>query len=40
VSGKIGTLAFVSSISEKISFVAFLKHKNIRKQGTGTVVSR
>jgi hypothetical protein len=27
VSGKIGTSAFVSSISENISFVAFLKHK-------------
>jgi hypothetical protein len=39
-SGKIGTLAFVSSNSENISYVAFLKHKNSRKQGTGTVVSR
>jgi hypothetical protein len=28
VSGKIGTLAFVSSNSENISCVAFLKHKN------------
>jgi hypothetical protein len=27
-SGKIGTLVFVSSNSENISFVAFLKHKN------------
>jgi hypothetical protein len=27
VSGKIGTLAFVSSNSENISCVAFLKHK-------------
>jgi hypothetical protein len=40
VSGKIGTLAFVSSNSENISCVAFLKHKNSRKQGTGTVASR
>jgi hypothetical protein len=28
---KIGTLAFVSSNSENISYVAFLKHKNSRK---------
>jgi hypothetical protein len=27
VSGKIGTLAFISSNSENISYVAFLKHK-------------
>jgi hypothetical protein len=40
VSGKIGTLAFVSSNSENIFCVAFLKHKNNRKQGTGTVASR
>jgi hypothetical protein len=40
VSGKIGTLAFVSSNSENISCVAFLKHKNSRKQGTRTVASR
>jgi hypothetical protein len=39
VSGKIGTSAFVSSNSENISCVAFLKHKNSRKQGTGTVAS-
>jgi hypothetical protein len=39
-SGKIGTLAFVSSNSENISCVSFLKHKNSRKQGTGTVASR
>jgi hypothetical protein len=32
VSGKIGTSAFVSSNSENISCVAFLKHKNSRKQ--------
>jgi hypothetical protein len=40
VSEKIGTLAFVSSNSENISCVTFLKHKNSRKQGTGTVASR
>jgi hypothetical protein len=39
-SVKIGGLAFVSSNSENISYVAFLKHKNSRKQGTGTVASR
>jgi hypothetical protein len=39
-SGKIGGLAFISSNSENISRVAFLKHKNSRKQGTGTVASR
>jgi hypothetical protein len=38
--GKIEGSAFVSSNSENISYVAFLKHKNSRKQGTGTVVSR
>jgi hypothetical protein len=38
--GKIGTLAFVLSNSENISCVAFLKHKNSRKQGTDTVASR
>jgi hypothetical protein len=31
VSGKIGTSAFVSSNSENISCVTFLKHKNSRK---------
>jgi hypothetical protein len=30
--GKIGTLGFVSSNSENISCVTFLKHKNSRKQ--------
>jgi hypothetical protein len=40
MSGKIGTSAFVSSNSENISCVAFLKHKNSRKQETGTVASR
>jgi hypothetical protein len=40
VSGKIGTLAFVSSNSENISCVAFLKHQNSIKQGIGTVASR
>jgi hypothetical protein len=39
-SGKIGGSAFVSSNSENISYVALLKHKNSRKQGTGTVASR
>jgi hypothetical protein len=39
VSGKIGGSAFVSSNSKNISCVAFLKHKNNRKQGTGTVAS-
>jgi hypothetical protein len=34
-----GRSAFVSSNSENISCVAFLKHKNSRKQGTGTVAS-
>jgi hypothetical protein len=37
---KIEGLAFVSSNSENISCVAFLKHKNSRKQGTGTMASR
>jgi hypothetical protein len=37
--GKIGGLAFVLSNSENISCVAFLKHKNNRKQGTDTVAS-
>jgi hypothetical protein len=32
VSGKIGGLAFVSSNSENISYVTFLKYKNSRKQ--------
>jgi hypothetical protein len=40
VSGKIGTSGFVSSNSENISYVTFLKHKNSRKQGTGTLASR
>jgi hypothetical protein len=35
-----GRLALVSSNSENISCVTFLKHKNSRKQGTGTVASR
>jgi hypothetical protein len=39
-SVKIGGSAFVSFYSENISYVAFLKHKNSRKQGTGTVASR
>jgi hypothetical protein len=33
VSAKIGTSAFVSSNSENISRVAFLKHKNSKKTG-------
>jgi hypothetical protein len=37
--GKIGVLKLVSSNSENISCVAFLKYKNSRKQGTGTVAS-
>jgi hypothetical protein len=40
MSEKIGTSAFISSNSENISCVTFLKHKNNRKQGTGTVASR
>jgi hypothetical protein len=39
VTGKIGTSAFVSSNSENIFCVAFLKHENSRKQGIGTVAS-
>jgi hypothetical protein len=39
-SVKIEGLAFVSSNSKNISCVAFLKHKNSKKQGTGTVASR
>jgi hypothetical protein len=39
-SGKIGVSAFASSNSENISCVAFLKHKNSRKQRTSTVASR
>jgi hypothetical protein len=38
--GKIGCLGFISSNSENIYCVTFLKHKNSRKQGTGTVASR
>jgi hypothetical protein len=37
--GKIRFQELVSSNSENISCVAFLKHKNSRKQGTGTVAS-
>jgi hypothetical protein len=36
---KIGGLAFVSYNSENISCVTFLKYKNSRKQGTGTLAS-
>jgi hypothetical protein len=37
--GKIRLLKLVLSNSENISYVAFLKHKNSRKQGTGTVAT-
>jgi hypothetical protein len=37
--GKIGVFELVSSNSENISYIAFLKHKNSRKQGTSTVAS-
>jgi hypothetical protein len=38
-SVKIGGSAFISSNSENISCINFLKHKSSRKQGTGTVAS-
>jgi hypothetical protein len=37
--GKIRLLELILSNSENISCVAFLKHKNSRKQGTGTMAS-
>jgi hypothetical protein len=37
--GKIGVSKLVSSNFKNISYVAFLKHKNSRKEGTGTVAS-
>jgi hypothetical protein len=37
---KIGGLTFVSSNFKNISYVTFLKHKNSKKQGTGTMASR
>jgi hypothetical protein len=37
--GKIRLQELVLSNSENISGVAFLKHKNSRKQGTGTVAT-
>jgi hypothetical protein len=40
MSEKIGTLAFVLFNSENISCVAFLRHKNSRKQGSSTMASR
>jgi hypothetical protein len=40
MSEKIGTSVFVSSNFENISCVTFIKHKNSRKRGTGTVASR
>jgi hypothetical protein len=36
---KIRFLEIVSSNSENISYVAFLKHKKSKKLGTGTVAS-
>jgi hypothetical protein len=39
LQGKIRLLELVSSNSENISCVAFLKHKNNRKQGTGTMAT-
>jgi hypothetical protein len=39
LSRKIGVLELVSSNSENISCVAFLKHKNSKKRGTDTVAS-
>jgi hypothetical protein len=39
-SVNIRRFGFFSSNSENISYVTFLKHKNSRKQGTGTVASR
>jgi hypothetical protein len=38
-SGKNKTSGLVSSNSENISCVSLLKHKNSRKQGTGTVAT-
>jgi hypothetical protein len=38
-SVKIGGPAFVSSNSENIFYVTFLKHKNSRNQGTDTMTS-
>jgi hypothetical protein len=38
-SVKFWGVALVSSNSENISCVTFLKHKNSRKQGTGTVAT-
>jgi hypothetical protein len=40
MSGKIGTSAFVSSNSENISCVTFMKHKTAENRGTGTMASR
>jgi hypothetical protein len=37
--GKIRFQELVSSNSENISYVSLLKHKNSRKQGTGTVAT-
>jgi hypothetical protein len=38
--GKIRLQKLVLSNSENISYVSLLKHKNSRKQGTGTVATR
>jgi hypothetical protein len=40
LSGKIRLQELVSSNSENISCVSLLKHKNSRKQGTGTLATR
>jgi hypothetical protein len=40
MSGKIGTSGFISFNSENISGVTFLKRKNSKKQGAGTMASR
>jgi hypothetical protein len=40
LSGKIRLQELVSSNSENISGVSLLKHKNSRKQETGTVATR
>jgi hypothetical protein len=39
LSGKIRIQELVSSNSENISCVSLLKHKNSRKQGTGTMAT-
>jgi hypothetical protein len=39
LSGKIRLQELVSSNSKNISYASLLKHKNSRKQGTGTVAT-